>query len=63
MIVQDNVIFFAESHYRVPPTWHMSEDLSSRSEPASSTQEQAEPTTAVFTASITGSDSQKAQSQ
>ena len=37
--------------------------LSSRSGPASSTQEQAEPTTEVYTASITCSDSQQAQGQ
>ena len=47
----------------VSPTWHTSEDLSSRSELTSSTQEHAQPITAVFIASITGSDSQYAQDQ
>ena len=47
-----------ENDYRVSPTKHTSEDLSSRSEPASGTQEQAGPTTAEYLASITGSDSQ-----
>ena len=50
--------FLKENDYRDSPTKQMSEDLSSRSEPASCTQPiQAEPTTAVHTACVTGSDS------
>ena len=60
MSVQDAVIFCSENDYRVSPTQQTSRDLSSQSELASSTQEQAEPT-AVSTASITGSDSQQVQ--
>ena len=47
MSVQDTVFIFAESDYRVWPTKHASEVLSTSSEPASSTKEQDEPTTAV----------------
>ena len=53
MIVQDDVIIFAETDYRVSPTWQTSEGLSSPSEPASSTRVRAEPTTAENPASIT----------
>ena len=50
---------FSENGDRVSPPWHASEDSSSRLEPASSTRPvRAEPTTAVHTASTTGSDPQ-----
>ena len=61
MSVQDDAITFSENDYRVSPTQHTSEDLSSRSEPVSNMQEHSEPTTAEYLASITGSDSPQAQ--
>ena len=55
--MQDAVIIFFKSDYRVSPTYHTSEDLSSQAQPAANRQEQPEPTTTENTASITGSDS------
>ena len=43
MSAQDAVITFTENDNRVSPTKHTSRDLSLQSEPASNTQEQAEP--------------------